>query len=145
MGRREDPKRTSLPITCTCLDLENRVDLTQSPAGTMGGEAVPVWKRIRAPAFSHGAAFPGARQGLLSHLSRRRRGAQGCWLVPKQTTLLSLLLLIPACSSDARNMPAMSWKWLCSGLGGFLKAVPSLQRAQTVIQPGAAEARGDLQ
>lgn len=46
------------------------MDLTQCPAGTMGGEAAPVWKRIRAPVFSHGAAFPGARQGLLPHLAQ---------------------------------------------------------------------------
>lgn len=53
MGRDEDPKQISLPITCTLLDLGGCRDLPPSRAGAMGGEAVPVRKQSRARGLLH--------------------------------------------------------------------------------------------
>lgn len=44
---------------------------------------------------------------------------------PKQTTLPYLALLIPVYPSGARNVPALSWEWSFSGLGGSLQVIPS--------------------
>lgn len=60
-----------------------------------------------APASSHGTVFPGLQQELSSRLPQHRP-AKGCLLVPKQTTVPSLFLLSPACTTSARNVLEMA-------------------------------------
>ena len=119
MGRDEDPKQTSLPITCTCSDLGDCMDLTQSPAGSMGGEAVPVWQRSRAPGHPHLRMVPpflDCHRGCYhTYLSPDREQKDVCLFLSKQLFALSSSSSLPAppmpgtCLQCPGNGPAPGW------------------------------------